>query len=70
MAIEGLNRILKARNMDFQQEVEDQIDEKKILGLMYKYIEENFTKINQHLEVINKNQVMLLNKIQELSKKE
>lgn len=70
MAIEGLQKILKARNMDFQQEVEEQIDEKKLLALMYQYMEESFKKINQHLEMINKNQVILLEQIQKLNKEE
>lgn len=70
MAIGNLQRILKERNMNFQEDVEEQLDEKKLLGLMYKYIEENFKKVNEHLEVINKNQVLLLEQIQKLKKEE
>ena len=69
MAITNLNKILRERQQQYQKE-EEKDENEKVLMLMYKYMEESFSEIKEFLDIVNKNQVILLNKIEELKEKE
>lgn len=66
MAISNLNRIIQQKNMNFNVEKNDE----KSLELIYNYMEESFNSIISILDTINKNQVFLLEKVNELKEKE
>ena len=70
MAIGNLQRILKERGMNLQPPAEsaDKVSSDEGLSLMLEYMEKSFKTITEFLAIINKNQLLLLKKIEELNK--